>query len=134
MKSVITTAAPEVVAAPKLDSKLVANLAAVYVIWSSTYLAIRIALVDLPPLLTASVRFVAAGLVLLAVAKRRGAAWPSLREWIAIIPIGGLLFLGGNGLVSIAEQSVVAGPGLSPGGGPQARKDRRARDRRRRLR
>lgn len=105
----VETSATPATAAPRVDPRLILSLAAVYVIWSSTYLAIRIALVDLPPLLTASVRFVAAGLVLLAIAKRRGAAWPSAREWIAIVPIGGLLFLGGNGLVSLAEQSVSSG-------------------------
>lgn len=96
-------------AAPRVDPRLILSLAAVYVIWSSTYLAIRIALVDLPPLASASLRFVAAGLVLLAIAKRRGAAWPGAREWLAIVPIGGLLFLGGNGLVVLAEQSVSSG-------------------------
>ena len=95
--------------APRVDPRLILSLVAVYVIWSSTYLAIRIAIVDLPPLFSASLRFVAAGLVLLAIAKRRGAAWPSAREWLAIAPIGGLLFLGGNGLVSIAQQSVSSG-------------------------
>jgi drug/metabolite transporter (DMT)-like permease len=96
-------------AAPRVDPRLVLSLAAVYVIWSSTYLAIRIALVDLPPLLTASVRFVAAGLVMLLLALRRGAAWPSAKEWLRVLPVGGLLFVGGNGFVSIAEQSVSSG-------------------------
>jgi drug/metabolite transporter (DMT)-like permease len=104
-----SSAAATPATAPRVDPRLILSLAAVYVIWSSTYLAIRIALVDLPPLLAASLRFVAAGLVLLAIAKRRGAAWPSAREWLAVAPIGGLLFLGGNGLVSIAQQSVSSG-------------------------
>ncbi len=105
----VESSATPATAAPRVDPRLILSLAAVYVIWSSTYLAIRIALVDLPPLLSASIRFVAAGLVLLAIAKRRGAAWPSAREWLAIVPIGALLFVGGNGLVVLAEQSVSSG-------------------------
>lgn len=108
MKRMIAeTSAPT--SAPRIDPRLILSLAAVYVIWSSTYLAIRIAIVDLPPLLTASLRFVAAGLVLLVIAMRRGATWPTAREWFRVAPIGGLLFLGGNGLVSIAQQSVSSG-------------------------
>ena len=110
MKRMIAeTTAPTDAAAPRIDPRLILSLAAVYVIWSSTYLAIRIAIVDLPPLLTASVRFVAAGLVLLLIALRRGATWPTAREWLRVTPIGALLFLGGNGLVSIAQQSVSSG-------------------------
>jgi len=97
------------IARPVLDIRLVLALAAVYVIWSSTYLAIRIALVDLPPLLMASLRFVAAGLVMLLIAMRRGVAFPSAREWLRVVPIGMLLFLGGNGFVVLAEQSVSSG-------------------------
>jgi drug/metabolite transporter (DMT)-like permease len=107
MKRMIAeTSAPT---APRVDPRLILSLAAVYIIWSSTYLAIRIALVDLPPLLTASVRFVAAGFVLLVIALRRGATWPTAREWLRVAPIGGLMFLGGNGLVSLAEQTVSSG-------------------------
>jgi len=92
-----------------VDPRLVLSLAAVYLIWSSTYLAMRIAVIELPPLLMASVRFVAAGLVLLAIAMRRGTAFPPLRDWLRVLPIGALLFLGGNGLVAIAQLSVPSG-------------------------
>ncbi|HEY5935394.1 MAG TPA: drug/metabolite exporter YedA [Kofleriaceae bacterium] len=94
---------------PALDIRLVLSLAAVYVIWSSTYLAISIALVELPALLTASLRFVAAGLVMLLIAMRRGVAFPSAREWMRVVPVGVLLFAGGNGFVVLAEQSVSSG-------------------------
>ena len=87
----------------------VASLAAVYVIWSSTYLAMAIAVAELPPLLMASMRFVAAGLVMLVIALRRGVAFPAAREWLRALPIGALLFLGGNGFVAIAELSVSSG-------------------------
>jgi drug/metabolite transporter (DMT)-like permease len=94
---------------PAIDPRLIASLAAVYLIWSSTYLAMRIVVTELPPLLTASMRFSAAGLVMLAIAKRRGAAWPSARQWLAVVPVGALLFVGGNGFVAIAELSVSSG-------------------------
>src|ERR1044071_4146133 len=92
-----------------IDPKLTLSLAAVYVIWSSTYLAIRIAITELPPLLSAGSRYFAAGLVILAIARRRGAAWPTLEQWLRVIPSGALLFLCGNGFVVIAEQSVSSG-------------------------
>ncbi|HEY6179544.1 MAG TPA: drug/metabolite exporter YedA [Kofleriaceae bacterium] len=92
-----------------IDPKLVVSLAAVYLIWSSTYLAIRIAITELPPLLSAGSRYFAAGLVMLAIARRRGAAWPTLEQWLRIVPSGALLFLCGNGFVVIAEQTVSSG-------------------------
>jgi drug/metabolite transporter (DMT)-like permease len=91
------------------DPRLVLALAAVYVIWSSTYLAIHVVVTELPPLLSASIRFAAAGGVLLGVARHRGAAWPAARDWLRVAPIGVLLFVGGNGFVSIAQQSVPSG-------------------------
>ena len=104
-----STARPTALARPGFDPRVVASLAAVYVIWSSTYLAIRIAVVELPPLLLASIRFIAAGGVMLAVARRRGAEWPAARAWLRMLPIGVLLFLGGNGFVALAERSVSSG-------------------------
>jgi drug/metabolite transporter (DMT)-like permease len=92
-----------------IDPRLVASLAAVYVIWSSTYLVMRIALEELPPLWMASLRFSAAGIALLAIAKQRGAAWPTARQWLRALPVGALLFVGGNGFVAIAELSVSSG-------------------------
>ena len=94
---------------PSVDPRLVACLAAVYLIWSSTYLAIRVAVHELPPLLMAGMRFIAAGGVMLAIARRRGAAWPSLAAWLRALPVGMLLFLGGNGFVALSEQSVSSG-------------------------
>ena len=92
-----------------LDPRLVASLAAVYVVWSSTYLAMRLAVHDLPPLLMASIRFLVAGTVMFEVARRRGVPWPGRREWLRAALPGTLLFLGGNGLVAIAETSVSSG-------------------------
>jgi drug/metabolite transporter (DMT)-like permease len=110
MKSVLTTATPEDVAAPpRVDPRLIASLAAVYVIWSSTYLAMRIAVHDLPPLLSAALRFTIAGGVMFGYALRRGARIPPLRDWLRAAPVGLFLFVGGNGFVSIASQSIPSG-------------------------
>src|SRR4051794_27399578 len=95
----VSTSSASATAAPStaFDPRLVASLAAVYVIWGSTYLAMRIAVADLPPFLMAAMRFIAAGAVLLAIGLRRGATWPSGRAWLRALPIGTLLFVGGNG-------------------------------------
>ncbi|HWO17152.1 MAG TPA: EamA family transporter [Kofleriaceae bacterium] len=92
-----------------VDPRLALSLLAVYVIWSSTYLAMHVVVAELPPLLTASLRFESAGLVLMLIALRRGAVWPKLGDWLRVLPIGALLFLGGNGFVSISQQSVSSG-------------------------
>jgi drug/metabolite transporter (DMT)-like permease len=92
-----------------MNLRLIVCLAAVYLIWSSTYLAMAIAVRELPPMLMASLRYSAAGLVMLAIAKRRGAAWPSAAQWLRVVPIGALLFVGGNGFVAVGEQTVSSG-------------------------
>jgi len=106
-RMIASTSAPSLRAA--IDVKLILALAAVYLIWGSTYLGMKIAIHELPPLLMASVRFAAAGLVMLLIARRRGAAWPSARDWIQVAPIGALLFVGGNGFIGIAQQSLSSG-------------------------
>jgi len=92
-----------------VKAKLFASLAAVYVIWGSTYLAMRICVVELPPMMMAAVRFAAAGGTLLVIALRSGAKLPPRRDWLRMLPIGALLFVGGNGFIAIAEQSVSSG-------------------------
>jgi drug/metabolite transporter (DMT)-like permease len=83
--------------------------AAVYVIWGSTYLAIRYAVETLPPLLFAGTRFMVAGLMLYGWARVRGAARPQPASWRTALVIGGLLLLGGNGAVVLAERTVPSG-------------------------
>lgn len=83
-------------------------LGLVYVVWGSTYLAIRYVVESLPPLLTASTRFVvASGLVVTYLLARRGAAAfrGSLRQYATAAAIGLLLLCGGNGGVTLAEQA-----------------------------
>ncbi len=84
--------------------------AAIYLIWGSTYLAIRFAIETLPPFLMAGVRFLVAGALLYGWARLRGAERPVAANWRATAILGGLLLLGGNGLVSWAELRVPSGP------------------------
>lgn len=83
--------------------------AAVYVIWGSTYLAIRFAIETLPVFTMAGVRFLLAGGILFAWASWRGERLPPLRQWRAAAIMGGLLLLGGNGAVVWAEQKLSSG-------------------------
>ena len=89
--------------------KLVLAFAAVYLIWGSTYLAIRLAIETLPPFLMAGVRFLIAGVLLYAWARWRGAPRPARTHWLAAATVGGLMLLGGNGGVVWAEQRVPSG-------------------------
>jgi drug/metabolite transporter (DMT)-like permease len=81
----------------------------VYVFWGMTYLAMRVAVVEIPPHVMAGGRFLVAGVVLYAWARYRGAARPSLKQWWAAAVIGALLLLGGNASVAWAEQRVPSG-------------------------
>ncbi|MDB4883383.1 MAG: protein of unknown function transrane [Gemmatimonadetes bacterium] len=93
-----------------MRARLFAAFAAVYLVWGSTYLAIRFAVETLPPLLMAGTRFVVSGLILMAWARwREGAAIPSKLDWRTGAISGGLLLLGGNGAVAWAEQRVPSG-------------------------
>jgi drug/metabolite transporter (DMT)-like permease len=93
-----------------MRSRLIAAFAAVYLVWGSTYLAIRFAVETLPPLLMAGARFLLSGAIILAVARvHEGRGWPSAREWRTAFISGALLLLGGNGGVAWAEQRVPSG-------------------------
>ena len=83
-------------------------LASLYLIWGSTYLAIRVALESFPPLQLAGFRFLLAGLVLLLWQRLRGTPLPDARGWGASAVIGFLL-IGANTLVTVAEQWVSSG-------------------------
>lgn len=103
------SATPGPPSGPPLPAVLAAY-AAVYLIWGSTYLAIRFAIESIPPFLMAGVRFTVAGVVLYAWTRLvRKARRPTRAEWSAAAVVGGLLLLGGNGLVVWAEQWVPSG-------------------------
>lgn len=84
-------------------------LATVYLVWGSTYLAIRFAIETLPTFTMAGVRFLIAGGVLYAWARWRGAPRPAAVQWRPAAWIGGLLLLGGNGAVVWAEHRIPSG-------------------------
>jgi drug/metabolite transporter (DMT)-like permease len=89
-----------------------AGLATVYLVWGSTYLAIRVMVETMPPLFAAGFRFLFAGGILYVWLYWRGGR-PRLRiarrELLASLAIGALLLLGGNGLVTLAEQEAPSG-------------------------
>ncbi len=87
--------------APEKKHVLLA-LGALWIVWGSTYLAMRIAVETLPPLAMGGVRFVVAGSILLLALRKV----PRLRDWLLAVPLGFLLFLIGNGLVVVAEKTV----------------------------
>ncbi|HKT41680.1 MAG TPA: drug/metabolite exporter YedA [Rhodanobacteraceae bacterium] len=84
-------------------------LLAVYVIWGSTYLGIRIGLTGFPPFMLAAIRFFTAGIAMYAWLRLRGVKPPTRRQWRNAAITGVLLLLFGNGLVCFAEQSVTSG-------------------------
>lgn len=82
-------------------------LGALYLVWSTTYLGLRVLVAEVPAtMLALGLRQLAAGAVLFAVARARGEAPPTRGQWLRSAPVGLLLFLGGNALVAIAERSV----------------------------
>jgi len=89
--------------------KLLLAFAAIYVIWGSTYLAIKVAIETIPPFFMASFRFLVAGSVLYALTRLRGAAPPTRPHWLAAVTVGALLLVGGNGALSWSEQRVPSG-------------------------
>jgi drug/metabolite transporter (DMT)-like permease len=95
---------------PGLSPLIIACLAATWLIWGSTYLAIKFSLVSFPPFIGMGSRFVVAGVLLLAWMKfARGAPWPTLREWRNGLIIGALMCAGGMGGTAFSEQTVGSG-------------------------
>jgi drug/metabolite transporter (DMT)-like permease len=88
--------------------KIILALLAVYFIWGSTYLALRIAVETFPPFLMSAIRFVIAGGALFVVALLRGTPMPTRRQWLNATLVGGLLLGGGMGGVAFAEQWVAS--------------------------
>lgn len=93
----------------ELRVKIAAAFLAVYLIWGSTYLAIRYAIETMPPFLMAGTRFFIAGSLLYCWARWRGAAKPDLKHWMVAGMIGTLLLVFGNLGVVVAEQTVPSG-------------------------
>lgn len=89
-------------------TRLLVAFAAVYVLWGSTFLAMRFSIRTIPPFFMASIRHLVAGSLLMAFTARRLTRWPTRREWrdAAIV---GVLLLGANGTVAWSEQRVPSG-------------------------
>lgn len=104
----MATAAP---VARAFDPKVLIplSLLTLYLVWGSTYLAIRIALESYPPFLLAGVRFLFAGVALYAFLRWRGMATPTRAQWRNAGLTSVLLLVFGNGLVCFAEQRVSSG-------------------------
>jgi len=89
--------------------KLLLAFATIYLVWGSTFLAIRIGVREVPPFLLASIRFLVAGLVLLLWMRGQGSPWPTRREWASAALVAVLIFVGDYGLVFWAERRVPSG-------------------------
>lgn len=88
---------------------IVLSLLALYLVWGSTYLAIRFALESYPPFVMGALRFLSAGALVYAFQRWRGMPAPTRRQWFNCAITGTLLLGLGNGLVCFAEQSVSSG-------------------------
>jgi drug/metabolite transporter (DMT)-like permease len=90
-------------------AQILAAFASIYLVWGSTYLAIRYAVETIPPFLMGGIRFLISGAMLYAWARSRGAPRPTRLHWRNAIIAGAFLLLGGNGAVVWAEQFVPSG-------------------------
>jgi drug/metabolite transporter (DMT)-like permease len=91
------------------DMKIALAFVAIYLIWGTTYLAIRVAVATIPPFLMAGTRFIIAGLITFAVLRARHVPMPKRFHWRSAIIVGAFLMVGGNGFVTWSEQQVPSG-------------------------
>lgn len=102
-----------------MKTKIWLAMLVIYIIWGSTYLGIRFAIESIPPFLHAAMRFAVAGFLVLGWRFLAGDGRPTLKQWRDASIVGLFLLLGGNGLVSWAEQTVDSGiAALVVGGTP----------------
>jgi drug/metabolite transporter (DMT)-like permease len=92
-----------------MKAKIWLALIAVYIVWGSTYLAIRFAVQTIPPFIMAGTRFLIPGAILYAWRRLAGDARPTRQQWRSAAIVGLFLLLGGNGAVTWAEQRVASG-------------------------
>jgi drug/metabolite transporter (DMT)-like permease len=90
-------------------AQIIAAFASIYIIWGSTYLAIRYAVETIPPFVMGGTRFLVSGALLYIWSRYRGAPRPTRLHWRNAVIAGGFLLLGGNGAVVWAEQFVPSG-------------------------
>ncbi|WKZ35472.1 MAG: EamA family transporter [Anaerolineales bacterium] len=92
-----------------MKTKIWIALLALYIVWGSTYLGIKVAIETIPPFFHAGIRFLISGMILVIWQRSSGIQMPTRSQWISTAIIGNLLLLGGNGLVSWAEQFIPSG-------------------------
>jgi drug/metabolite transporter (DMT)-like permease len=95
--------------AGSLDLRVLLAFAAIYVLWGSTFFAIRVAVLELPPFFSSGVRFLIAGALLYAVMRMRGQAAPTAREWRSLAVTALCMFVVTYGALFWAEQYVPSG-------------------------
>ena len=93
----------------RFDLRVFLAFTAIYVLWGSTYLAIRVAVQLVPPLFAAGVRFFFAGTLLYAVMRFCGRPRPTGKEWTSLLTLGSLMFVVTYGAVFWAEKYVPSG-------------------------
>src|SRR6202041_2590073 len=93
----------------EIDLRVYLAFAAIYVLWGSTYLAIRIAVQEVPPLFAAGTRFFFAGTLLYAVMRLCGRPRPTGKEGTSLLTLGSLMFVVTYGAVFWAEKYVPSG-------------------------
>jgi drug/metabolite transporter (DMT)-like permease len=105
------TMIPPTIASPRRPprARILVAFAAIYLVWGSTYLAIRYAIETIPPFLMAGTRFVVAGSVLYLWSRLTGAERPSRAAWVATAVTGILMLAVGNGAVTWSEQRIASG-------------------------
>ncbi len=104
------TPAPTVQKAGRFDRfAIILSLLALYIVWGSTYLAMRIAIESIPPFLMAGIRFLTAGTALYIFLRLRGAPAPTRAQWTGAAITGVLLLTFGNGFIVFSEQWVASG-------------------------
>jgi len=106
MNSTLTASRPAPVS---LSPLIIACLAATWLVWGSTYFAIKYALISFPPFFQMGSRFLVAGLGLLAWMAARGTPLPSARQWRNALIVGTLMLAGGMGGTAYSEQTVGSG-------------------------
>jgi drug/metabolite transporter (DMT)-like permease len=89
--------------------KTLSAFAIIYLVWGSTFLAIRIGVLEVPPFLLAAIRFFTAGLILYGWALARGEPSPTARQWRSASILGIVIFVGDYGILFWAEQRVPSG-------------------------
>lgn len=105
----MTTLASRAQAPSSLSGLLLLCLAATWLVWGSTYLAIKFALVSFPPFFQMGTRFLFAGVLLMAWMRWRGAPWPDATQWRNALVVGTLMLGGGMGGTAYSELTVGSG-------------------------